>query len=97
MSVFEPKVVLNLLKNSVAISPIEKNAFEKSWTVNVEKRVSMWKESRNHKNHPRPEFQLKWEAEVVEYVQCLWEKSRPRSKKIEPTDKLGPNIPLLGP
>ncbi|KAG1859810.1 hypothetical protein F4604DRAFT_1930535 [Suillus subluteus] len=34
MSVFEPKVVLNLLKNSVAISPIDKNAFEKSWTVN---------------------------------------------------------------
>ncbi|KAG2035695.1 hypothetical protein BDR03DRAFT_805266, partial [Suillus americanus] len=41
--------------------------------------------------------QLRWEAEVVKYVQCLWEKSRPRSKKIEPTDKLGLNIPLLGP
>ncbi|KAG2106102.1 hypothetical protein BD769DRAFT_1366782, partial [Suillus cothurnatus] len=41
--------------------------------------------------------QLRWEAEVVEYVQCLWEKSRPRSKKIEPTDKLGINVPLLGP
>ncbi|KAG1792887.1 uncharacterized protein HD556DRAFT_1238460, partial [Suillus plorans] len=41
--------------------------------------------------------QLRWEAEVVEYVQCLWEKSRPRSKKIEPTHKLGLNIPLLGP
>ncbi|KAG1832545.1 hypothetical protein EV424DRAFT_1312939 [Suillus variegatus] len=97
MSVFEPKVVLNLLKNSAAVSPIDKSAFEKSWTVNVEKRVSIWKESRNHKTHPRPEFQLRWEAEVVEYVQCLWEKSRPRSKKIEPTHKLGLNIPLLGP
>ncbi|KAG2043856.1 hypothetical protein BDR03DRAFT_930693 [Suillus americanus] len=81
MSVFEPKVVLNLLKNSTAISPINKNAFERSWTVNV---ISIWKESRNHKNHPHPEFQLRWEAEVVEY-------------KIEPTDKLGLNIPLLGP
>ncbi|KAG0694993.1 hypothetical protein DFH29DRAFT_880333 [Suillus ampliporus] len=97
MSVFEPKVVLNLLKNSAAVSPVEKNAFEKNWTVSVEKRVRIWKESRNHKNHPRPEFQLRWEAEVVEYVQCLWEKSRPRSKKIEPTDKLGFNVPLLGP
>ncbi|KAG0694810.1 hypothetical protein DFH29DRAFT_1006019 [Suillus ampliporus] len=96
MSVFEPKVVLNLLKNSAAVSPVEKNAFEKNWTVSVEKRVRIWKESRNHKNHPRPEFQLRWEAEVVEYVQCLWEKSRPRSKKIEPTDKLGFNVPLLG-
>jgi hypothetical protein len=35
MSVFEPKVVLNLLKNLAAISPINKNAFERSWTVNV--------------------------------------------------------------
>jgi hypothetical protein len=63
----------------------------------VEKQVSIWKEFHNHKNHPYPEFQLRWEAEVIKYVQCLWEKSQPQSKKIKPTDKLGLNIPLLGP
>ncbi|KAJ8581088.1 hypothetical protein M405DRAFT_704763, partial [Rhizopogon salebrosus TDB-379] len=96
MSVFEPKAILTLLKNSVAISTLEKNAFEKDWNTSVEKHVSTWKESHSHKNHSHPDFQLRWEAEIVEYVQYLWENSRPRSKKMEPR-KLGFSIPLLGP
>ncbi|KAG1720557.1 hypothetical protein EDB19DRAFT_1776310 [Suillus lakei] len=47
-------------------------------------------------NNPRPQFQLQWESEIVEYVQFLWEKTRTRSKKGEP-GKLGVNVPLLGP
>jgi hypothetical protein len=47
-------------------------------------------------NNPRPQFQLQWESEIVEYVQFLWEKTRSRSKKGEPS-KLGVNVPLLGP
>ncbi|KAG1818940.1 hypothetical protein EV424DRAFT_1472649 [Suillus variegatus] len=82
MSVFEAKVVLTLLKNSTAIPPLEKNMFEKHWTASVEKRVVAWKESRNHKRNPRPDFQLKWEAEVVEYVQM---------------SRVHFNVPLLGP
>lgn len=35
MSVFEPKTILTLLKNSVAISTLEKNAFEKDWNASV--------------------------------------------------------------
>ncbi|KAG1747819.1 uncharacterized protein EDB91DRAFT_1036469, partial [Suillus paluster] len=58
----------------------------------VERRVTSWKESRSHKQHPCPEFQLKWEAEVVEYVQCLWKKTLNDSP-----NTLGFNVPLLGP
>jgi hypothetical protein len=47
-------------------------------------------------NNPRPQFQLQWESEIVEYVQFLWEKTRSRSKKGDP-GKLGINVPLLGP
>ncbi|KAG1764261.1 hypothetical protein EV702DRAFT_982169 [Suillus placidus] len=47
-------------------------------------------------NNPHPQFQLQWESEIVEYVQFLWEKTRTRSKKGEPS-KLGVNVPLLGP
>ncbi|KAG2085011.1 uncharacterized protein F5147DRAFT_782255 [Suillus discolor] len=96
MSVFEPKTVLTLLKTSTAVSPLEKNTFEKKWRVSVEKRVSTWNEARSHMNNPRPQFQLQWESEIVEYVQFLWEKTRTRSKKGEPS-KLGVNVPLLGP
>ncbi|KAG2115051.1 uncharacterized protein F5147DRAFT_569298, partial [Suillus discolor] len=50
----------------------------------------------SHMNNSRPQFQLQWESEIVEYVQFLWEKTRRRSKKGK-TNKLGVNIPLLGP
>ncbi|KAG2091337.1 uncharacterized protein F5147DRAFT_748138 [Suillus discolor] len=96
MSVFEPKTILTLLKNSTAVSPLEKNTFEKNWRVSVEKRVSTWNEARSHINNSCPQFQLQWESEIVEYVQFLWEKTRRRSKKGE-TNKLGVNVPLLGP
>ncbi|KAG1797285.1 hypothetical protein EV424DRAFT_1333429 [Suillus variegatus] len=96
MSVFEQKTILTLLKNSTAVSPLEKNTFEKNWRVSVEKHVSTWNEARSHMNNSRPQFQLQWESEIVEYVQFLWEKTRRRSKKGE-TNKLGVNVPLLGP
>lgn len=47
-------------------------------------------------NNSRLQFQLQWESDIVEYVQFLWEKTRRRSKKGE-TNKLGVNVPLLGP
>ncbi|KAG1776098.1 hypothetical protein EV702DRAFT_1269133 [Suillus placidus] len=62
----------------------------------VEKQISTWNEARSHMNNPRPQFQLQWESEIVEYVQFLWEKTQTWSKKGEPS-KLGVNIPLLGP
>ncbi|KAG0692104.1 hypothetical protein DFH29DRAFT_883083, partial [Suillus ampliporus] len=96
MSVFEPKAVLALLKNSTAVPPVEKKSFEKNWTTNVERRINAWKDSRSHKQNLRPEFQLRWEAKVVEYVQFVWEKTRTRSKKNEP-NRLALNVPLLGP
>ncbi|KAG2034370.1 hypothetical protein BDR03DRAFT_1013428 [Suillus americanus] len=96
MSVFEPKTVLTLLKHSTAVSPLEKNTFEKKWRASVKKRVSTWNEARSHMNNPRPQFQLQWESEIIEYVQFLWEKTRSQSKKGDP-GKLGVNVPLLGP
>ncbi|KAG0692816.1 hypothetical protein DFH29DRAFT_1043843 [Suillus ampliporus] len=83
MSVFEPKAVLALLKNSTAVPPVERC-------------INAWKDSRSHKQNPWPEFQLRWEAEVVEYVQFVWEKTRTRSKKNE-LNRLAFNVPLLGP
>jgi hypothetical protein len=35
MSVFEPKAILTLLKNLAAVSPLEKNVFEKDWKASV--------------------------------------------------------------
>ncbi|KAG2033048.1 hypothetical protein BDR03DRAFT_985296 [Suillus americanus] len=66
MSVFEPRSVIILLKNSTVIPPPEKNVFKKHWAAGVEKCVAAWKYSRSHKSNPRPEFQLKWEAEVID-------------------------------
>ncbi|KAG1774921.1 hypothetical protein EV702DRAFT_1180543 [Suillus placidus] len=97
MSVFEPKTVLTLLKHSTAVSPLEKNTFDKKWRTGVSrKRVSTWNEARSHMNNPHPHFQLQWESEIVEYVQFLWEKTRTWSKRGKP-NKLGVNVPLLGP
>ncbi|KAG1751553.1 uncharacterized protein EDB91DRAFT_1045192, partial [Suillus paluster] len=62
----------------------------------VEKRVSTWNEVRSHMNNPRPQFQLQWESEIVEYVQFLWEKTRTQFKRGKPS-KLGVNVPLLRP
>ncbi|KAG2744928.1 hypothetical protein P692DRAFT_201683590, partial [Suillus brevipes Sb2] len=36
MSVFEPKTVLTLLKHSTAVSPLEKNTFEKKWRASLQ-------------------------------------------------------------
>ncbi|KAF8423455.1 hypothetical protein L210DRAFT_3422835, partial [Boletus edulis BED1] len=45
----------------------------------------------------RPLAQLKWEAEVVEYVTSLWNATRCRSQKATKTKTLGFDVPILGP
>ena len=46
-------------------------------------------------NHPLA--QLKWEAEVVEYVTSLWNATRCRSQKATTAKTIGFDVPILGP
>ncbi|KAG1735767.1 hypothetical protein EDB19DRAFT_1638243 [Suillus lakei] len=48
-------------------------------------------------NNPCSQFQLQWEAEVVEYVQFLWDKTQTSWLKKNEPNKLGFSVPLLGP
>ena len=49
------------------------------------------------KKSPRPSVQLNWEAEVVEYVGFLWQKTRPRGKTTRGPSPISLDIPFLGP
>jgi hypothetical protein len=62
----------------------------------VQKRVAAWKNLPAGKSSPRQAFQLEWEAEIIEYVNFVWQKTRPQSKRDE-AKGLPQDVPLLGP
>ncbi|KAG6379441.1 hypothetical protein JVT61DRAFT_11916 [Boletus reticuloceps] len=97
MSVFEPKVIASLLRNSCIVQPGEQEKFRTWWSQSVDARVGRWNNLPATKASNRPLAQLKWEAEVVEYVTLLWNAMRCHSQKATTTKTLGFDVPILGP
>ena len=56
----------------------------------------MWNNLPESRKSPCPWCQLEWESQVVEYVNFIWDKTRPRKKGNAPA-RLGTDVPLLGP
>ena len=59
--------------------------------------MEKWKKLPATKAYNRPLAQLKWEAEVVEYVASLWNATHCRSQKAMTAKTLGFDVPILGP
>ncbi|CAA7261854.1 unnamed protein product [Cyclocybe aegerita] len=93
--VFEPCIVRKMLKN-LAGTLAEKRQFESNWKANVDKRLKGWL---NHQDkQSRSRHQLEWEAEIVEYVDYLHQRtSLHKNSKAPVAPSLGTDIPLLGP
>ncbi|KAG1774617.1 hypothetical protein EV702DRAFT_1047571 [Suillus placidus] len=96
MSVYEPDVVRRLLS---ALEP--KNSqkkFEASWNSAVKKRVELWTgRATARMTNPRPRRQYEWEAEIVEYINYISDKTRTRSTKALARLCLDSKVPILGP
>ncbi|KAJ6452711.1 hypothetical protein C8R47DRAFT_1256076 [Mycena vitilis] len=95
MASFDPPVVLALL---VAAQPTSSRAkFEKEWISSVNTRVQNWLKHRLTQSKYEP--QLRWEANVVEYVTFLKNETKPKTGKTSTTgpQKLKPGIPIYGP
>ncbi|KAI5997496.1 hypothetical protein EDD15DRAFT_2162778, partial [Pisolithus albus] len=63
----------------------------------VSRRVRAWSDLPAQRKNPRPSFQLSWEAEVVEYVNFLWQKTRSRKKMADKPAAISWDVPFLGP
>ncbi|KAJ7676042.1 hypothetical protein DFH06DRAFT_1466749 [Mycena polygramma] len=95
MTSFDPAVVLALL---VAAQPKSDRAkFEKEWITKVNTRLQKWLEHRDTQSKYEP--QLRWEANVVEYVTFLKNETKPKTGKKSTTgpQQLKPGIPIYGP
>ena len=121
MSVFEPKAMVSILRNSSVVLPGEREKFKVQWSQSVsshtgpghhvlticpgsvmsvqqvKSRVEKWKNLPATKACDRPLVQLEWEAEVVEYVNLIWNTTRCRSSKATAVKTLGYDVPILGP
>ena len=64
--------------------------------LQVKRRADMWDNLPESRKSPQPRCQLEWEAQVVEYVSFVWDKTRP-CKKGDVAAKLSSDVPLLGP
>ncbi|KAF8546806.1 hypothetical protein OG21DRAFT_1479620 [Imleria badia] len=93
MSVFEPKVIVSILRNSSIVPQGEREKFRMRWSQSVEK----WENLPPMKAYNHPLAQLQWEAEVVEYVTLLWNAVRCRSQKVLTMKTLRPDVPILRP
>ena len=58
--------------------------------------MKAWSDLPTQKKNPRPSVQLNWEAEVVEYVGFLWQKTHPHGKKTHGPLSISLDIPFLG-
>ncbi|KAI0299515.1 hypothetical protein BC826DRAFT_1090503 [Russula brevipes] len=99
MSVFEPEFIIAILKLSLLPGDNPK-VFEENWKDSVGRRIEAWKNS-----HPPEQMasdaQLTWEANVVQYVDHLYQ--RTKRQKDSKTHCYGlpnallPTILLFGP
>ncbi|KAH9952444.1 hypothetical protein BC827DRAFT_1082078, partial [Russula dissimulans] len=97
MSVFEPSVILSILKGQ-KVQATERKAFETCWNTSVQNPVDNWV-----KRGPYPPApllaQLKWELHIVEYVTYIYSLTKVHgnaTKGMSPKP-LPREIPLLGP
>ncbi|KAG2140098.1 hypothetical protein DEU56DRAFT_941924 [Suillus clintonianus] len=95
MSVYEPDGVRKLL--SMLEPKDTQKKFEANWKDAVKKRVGSWTGHTERMTHPRPRRQCEWEAEVIEYINYISEKTRIRSAKSLMRPCLDSRIPILGP
>ncbi|KAG2740956.1 hypothetical protein P692DRAFT_20688297, partial [Suillus brevipes Sb2] len=95
MSVYEPDAIRKLL---AALEPKDsRKKFEASWKFSVKKQVESWTGHDDRMTNPRPRRQYEWEAEIIEYVNYISDKTRVRSAKALTQPHLDSKIPLLGP
>ncbi|KAG1780071.1 hypothetical protein EV702DRAFT_1194838 [Suillus placidus] len=96
MSVYEPDVVRRLLS---ALEPKNlQKKFEASWNSAVKKCVESWTgRATARMTNPRPQRQYEWEAEIVEYINYISDKTRTRSTKALARLCLDSKVPILGP
>ncbi|KAF8173443.1 hypothetical protein BJ912DRAFT_1079230 [Pholiota molesta] len=92
--VFEPKTIRNILKG-LEKSNAAKEKFEKAWNLKARSCIAFYD------NKDTPTFQLKFEAEVVEYVNYLHSKLAVHGNSSVDTKKipklLESGVPFLGP
>ncbi|KAJ7668743.1 hypothetical protein DFH06DRAFT_1378734 [Mycena polygramma] len=96
MSVFDPQTVLEILKSCV----VGMNAQKKFGTEYKAAVAERFKSSLSkHKETPQLKLQLEWEANVVEYVNCVHRLTtvNGNSKKTGGAPALPKGIPILGP
>ncbi|KAF9068511.1 hypothetical protein BDP27DRAFT_1421866 [Rhodocollybia butyracea] len=93
-SVFEPAVVLKLLKSREPKN--KQDEFVTSWNNEVEKRMQKWITRRNQSKQSVVEAQLCWESHIVAYVKYV-----AKIMLIKKTSLAQPSlpldVPLLGP
>ncbi|KAG2113703.1 hypothetical protein DEU56DRAFT_710042, partial [Suillus clintonianus] len=95
MSVYEPDVMRKLLS---ALEPKDsQNKFESNWKNAVKKRVESWTGHDERMKNSRPKRQYEWEAEIVEYINYISDKTRIRSAKALTRPCLNLKTPILGP
>ncbi|KAG0700040.1 hypothetical protein DFH29DRAFT_876907 [Suillus ampliporus] len=95
MSVYEPDMMRKLLS---ALEPKDlQNKFESNWKNTVKKRVESWTGHNERMTNSRPKRQYEWEAEIVEYINYISDKTRRRSAKALARPYLNLKIPILGP
>ncbi|KAG1846545.1 hypothetical protein F4604DRAFT_1524808, partial [Suillus subluteus] len=63
----------------------------------VKKRVESWTGHDDCMTNPRPRRQYEWEAEIIEYINYISDKTQVRSAKALTRPRLDSKIPLLGP
>ncbi|KAI6009042.1 Septin-domain-containing protein [Pisolithus marmoratus] len=67
------------------------------YNLQQNRRVKAWSDLPAQKKNQRDSLQLSWEAEVVEYVNFLWQKTWPRKKTANEPAAIGLDVPILGP
>ncbi|KAJ7615765.1 hypothetical protein DFH06DRAFT_1365836 [Mycena polygramma] len=96
MSVFDPPTVLEILKSCVVGMNAQKK-FGAEYKAAVAERFKS--SLSKHKETPQLKIQLEWEANVVEYVNCVYRLTtvNGNSKKSGGAPPLPKGMPILGP
>ncbi|KAG1721193.1 hypothetical protein EDB19DRAFT_1835629 [Suillus lakei] len=95
MSVYEPDMMRKLL-SALELKDLQ-NKFESNWKNAVKKCVESWTGHDECMTNSQPKRQYKWEAEIVEYINYISDKTQIRSAKALAWPCLNFKIPILGP
>ncbi|KAG2029133.1 hypothetical protein BDR03DRAFT_834066, partial [Suillus americanus] len=95
MSMYEPDILHKLLS---ALEPKDsQKKFEANWKSAVKKCIESWTGHADCMANPRPHHQYEWEAEVVEYVNYISDKTHVQSSKALTRPCLDHKVPILSP